>query len=217
MNNDLLKARWEKGKNNTLRFYRAKLPWKAKAFNTKLFSLPDYFDKMIGDKKEVNIAEIGSGMFCSIGSLWKTAKVNMYPSDALAHEFNQMLKENNITPLVYIEKQDMEKLTYPDNFFDIVHCANALDHCASPLEAIKEMYRVVKHGGYIYLCHFTDVGEHERYSGLHMWNLNMDENNNFIIWNKEKRIQINNFVPGFINSVNNNLGIGQIISILQKT
>jgi hypothetical protein len=78
------------------------------------------------------------------------------------------------------------------------------------------MYRVVKPGGYIYLCHFTNVGEHERYSGLHMWNLNVDENNNFIIWNRKLKISVNDFVPGFENLVNNDLGIGQIISILQK-
>src|SRR3989337_266717 len=140
---DQLKAKWERGKNNTLRFYRAKLPWKAKAFNTELLYLPDYFDKMIGDKKEVTIAEIGAGMFCTIGSLWKTAKVNVYPSDALAEEYSQILKESGVTPFMPVTKQDMENLTYLDSFFDIVHCVNALDHTTDPIKAIKEMYRVL--------------------------------------------------------------------------
>ena len=211
-----MKTRWERGKNNTLYFYRRKLPWKAKAFNTRLSYLPYYFGKMIGNKKEVTIAEIGAGMFCSIGSLWKTAKVNIYPSDALSDEFNQILKENNIKPLIRVEKQNMEDLTYADNFFDIAHCSNALDHCTNPLKAIKEMYRVVKPGGYIYLSHFVDVGEHEKYSGLHMWNLNVDKNNDFIIWNKESRFLISDFIPGFKSHIKNDLGIDQIISVLHK-
>ncbi|KKT85758.1 MAG: hypothetical protein UW85_C0013G0001, partial [Parcubacteria group bacterium GW2011_GWA1_Parcubacteria_45_10] len=114
---DIYNAKWEKGKNNTLRFYKAKLPWKSKQFNRKLY-LPTYFGPMIGDKKEVKIAEVGAGMFCTIGSLWKTAKVKVYPSDALADEFNKILKESGVTPLIPVAKEDMENLSYPDNFFD---------------------------------------------------------------------------------------------------
>src|SRR3990172_12711521 len=113
--NDQLKEKWEQGKNNTIYFYRKKLPRKSAQFNRELY-LPDYFDLMIGDKKEVSIAEIGSGMFCTIGSLWKTAKVKIYPSDALANEFNQILKEANVTPLIPVVKEDMENLSYSNNF-----------------------------------------------------------------------------------------------------
>src|SRR3990167_9322675 len=105
--NDELKERWNKGKNNTLHFYRKKLPWKSSQFNKPLY-LPDYFAPMIGDKKEIKIAELGSGMFCTIGSLWKTAKVNVYASDALADEFNQILKDVGITPLIPVVKENME-------------------------------------------------------------------------------------------------------------
>lgn len=194
--NDLLKAKWEKGTNNTLRFYRAKLPWKAKQFNREL-TLPDYFGQMIGDKKEVTIAEIGSGMFCTIGSLWKTAKVKVYPSDALADKFNKILEDNNVTPLIPVEKQDMENLTYPDNFFDIVHCCNALDHTTNPLKAICEMYRIVKPGGYIYLRHFVNVGENEKYSGLHMWNIDKSGGKDCVIWNQNERFLLSDHFQGF--------------------
>ena len=216
---DQLKAKWERGKNNTLRFYRAKLPWKAKAFNTELLYLPDYFDKMIGDKKEVTIAEIGAGMFCTIGSLWKTAKVNIYPSDALADEFNQMLKEVGVTPLITVEKQDMLNLTYRDSFFDIVHCANALDHTQNPLRAIKEMYRICKPNGYIYLRHFPNVGERERYSGLHMWNIDKSGDSDCVIWNQNERFMLSKHFDGFITVKKRELDYepdDMVVSILHK-
>lgn len=216
--NDLLKARWEKGKNNTLHFYRKKLPWKAKQFNRELYLL-DYFAPLIGDKKEVAIAELGSGMFCSIGSLWKTAKVNIYPSDALADEFNQILKEAGIEPLIPVVKEDMENLTYPDNFFDIVHCVNALDHTTNPLKAIKEMYRVVKPGGYIYLRHFVNVGENERYAGLHMWNIDLTDDNDCLIWNPGTRFLLSDHFRGFKSVKKRELDYeteDMVVSILHK-
>lgn len=77
--NDLLKAKWERGKNNTIHFYRKKLPWKNKALNCERH-LPDFFGPMIGNKKGVKICELGAGMFCTIGSLWKTAKVKIWKS-----------------------------------------------------------------------------------------------------------------------------------------
>ncbi len=216
--NNLLKARWEKGKNNTLHFYRKKLPWKAKQFNHPL-NLPEYFGPMIGDKTEVTIAEIGSGMFCTIGSLWDTAKVNMFASDALADEFNQILKECKVTPVIPVEKQDMLKLTYKDSFFDIVHCVNALDHTESPIRAIQEMYRVTKPGGYIYLRHFPNVGEHEQYAGLHMWNIDKSGESGCVIWNQNERILLSDYFPGFTSSKKRETDYENqelIVSILHK-
>ena len=194
--NKLLKAKWEKGKNNTLHFYRKKLPWKARQFNREL-SLPAYFAPLIGDKKEVTIAELGAGMFCTIGSLWNAVRVNIYPSDALANEFNQILKESGVTPLIPVAKEDMENLSYPDNFFDIVHCVNALDHTTNPLRAVGEMYRICKPGGYIYLRHFVNVGENERYSGLHMWNIDLNDKGDCVVWNPDQGFLLSDYFPGF--------------------
>ncbi len=213
--NSQLKARWEKGKNNTLRHYTRKLAWKARDFNRELY-LPDYFGPMIGAKKEVTIAELGSGMFCTIGSLWKTAKVKVYPSDALANHYGQILKGGGVTPLIPVEKQDMERLSYGDNFFDIVHCVNALDHTTDPVKALKEMYRVLKPGGFIYLRHFPNVGEHEKYAGLHIWNIDLDVDNTCIIWNKEHRFPLSEIISGFVNSIQEELGSKVIVSILRK-
>ena len=215
---DIYNTKWERGKSNTLHFYRKKLPWKSAQFNRELY-LPDYFDPMIGDKKEVTIAEIGSGMFCTIGSLWKTAKVKIYPSDALANEFNQILKEANVTPLIPVVKEDMENLSYSNNFFDIVHCVNALDHTVNPLKAVGEMYRICKPGGYISLRHFVNVGESERYSGLHMWNINLDAQSNCVIWNPDKKFLLSDYFEGFKSAKKREMDYETedlIVSILQK-
>ncbi|HJY98675.1 MAG TPA: methyltransferase domain-containing protein [Patescibacteria group bacterium] len=215
---NLNKAKWEHGKSKTLWFYRKKLPWKAQQFNKPL-TLPGYFAPMIGDKKEVTIAELGSGMFCTIGSIWKGVDVKIYPSDALADEFNKILKESGVTPIIPVLKEDMENLSYPDNFFDIVHCVNALDHTQNPAKAIKEMYRVAKPGGFIYLRHFVNVGESEHYAGLHMWNVDIDGKLGGMIWNRQEKFYLTDLFKGFGSVMKREMDYENedlVVSILKK-
>ena len=161
-------------RNATTEFYRNKLPYKEKQFNF-IFPLDGYFKELIGDKKEVKIADIGCGMFSTTGSTLEGVEVEIYPSDFLADEYNEMLRDSNVTPVIPVEKQDMTNLTYKDEFFDVVHCVNALDHCNDPQKALQEMLRVLKPGGWLYLRHYQNVGEFMRYRGEHKWNIDLSE------------------------------------------
>jgi len=182
---DILREKWEKGKKECLRFYELKLKWKEEQFNHK-FSLPVYLAPMIGDKKEVLIADLGAGMFSTMGCYWYGATVKVYPSDILAEEFRKILEKHQVVPIFPVEKQDMEKLTYKDESFDIVHCVNALDHCVNPGKAIQEMIRVCKTGGWIYLRHCPNNGEERNYEGLHHWNMYPTVNDDCLFWTKIK-------------------------------
>ena len=168
---------------NSVAFYKRKIPSKEKVFN-KRFPLHPYFEEMIGDKKVVKIADLGAGMFSTSGSTYPNVAVDLYPSDLLADEYMRVLSEEDIKPIIPIERQDMTSLTYLDEYFDIVHCVNALDHCSKPLDALKEMYRVCKKGGWIYLRHGQSEGKRRKYTGLHQWNISK-EGNNFAISDKE--------------------------------
>lgn len=210
--------KWEHGKNKTLWFYKKKLPWKAAQFNREL-NLPKYFKNLIGDKKEVTIAEIGSGMFCTIGSLWDDVKVNMYPSDILADEYNNMLKEAGIVPFIPVLKESMEELSYKDSFFDIVHCVNALDHTPDPKKALKEMYRVTKPKGFIYLRHFPNVGESEGYFGMHLWNICQKGDGDCEIWNKNERFILSSLFPNVSTSMKREADYENedlVVTVIQK-
>lgn len=155
---------------NTIYFYRVKFKSKLAKFNVPA-QLPSYFGPLIGDKKEVTIAELGAGPICTIGNFWPEVKVNLFASDILQPEFAPWWKMYQATPIVPIEYQDMEHLTYPDKFFDIVHCVNALDHTPNPKQALKEMLRICKPGGYIYLRHAPN--QRQRYHGMHEWDIEM--------------------------------------------
>lgn len=216
-----LRDKWENGKRQSLRFYKRKSKWKFETFNM-VFPLADYFGEMIGDKKEVSIADIGAGMVATTGSTWRGVKVKLYPSDVLANEYNQILRrkqklwgehlENGYKPLFPVVYQDMESLTYKDNTFDIVHCVNALDHCANPHKAIKEMYRVCKIGGWIYLRHFPNNAVKQGYVGLHQWNINYDWGD-CLFESEEKKFLLSDCVSGFKNIIDND---GYVVSMLKK-
>jgi len=154
---------------NTWLFYRKNFRSRVDKFN-KLGQLPSYFGPMIGDKKEVAIAELGAGPFCTIGNSWKDVKVNIYASDILQKEYLPFWELHKVVPIVPVEYQDMEHLTYPDKFFDVVHCANALDHTLDAKQALKEILRVCKFGGSIYLRHLPD--QRKKYRGMHAWDVN---------------------------------------------
>ena len=137
-------------------------------FNKPL-PLIDYLLPFVGDKKELKIADIGSGPFSTIGSYLDGVDLKIYPSDK--QDFIEFWKARNQAPMIPIEVQDMEKLTYSDGFFDIVHCLNALDHTHNVREAVKEMIRVCKTGGFIYInCSLDQAST----GGHHYWNAKQD-------------------------------------------
>src|SRR3990167_1764184 len=137
-------------------------------FNQPLL-LVDHLVSLIGDKKEVKIADIGSGPYSIIGSYFPGIKVDIYHSDR--QDFNPFWEKRQLKSIISVEYQNMEKLTYPDNFFDIVHCCNALDHTKNAKEAVKEMIRVCKIDGWVHIHCWLD----KLSTGyLHRWNAKKD-------------------------------------------
>jgi SAM-dependent methyltransferase len=160
-----------------LNFYKKRLRQKAEVLNRPR-PYPEYLSSLGGD----SVLDVGSGPFCLIGR--EGTIVKLVACDINAHEYYRMMNEQGITPLVPIEKQDMESLAYPDKSFDIVHCVNALDHTANPLKALKEFDRVARK--WIYLRHFENEGENNRYKGGHQWNLDRSGR----LWNLSESYQL---------------------------
>jgi ubiquinone/menaquinone biosynthesis C-methylase UbiE len=148
--------------------------------------------KLIGNKSEINIADLGSGAFSLIGNVYREIKINVSPSDLLANEYKSLYERFQIYPNIPIEQQDMTCLTYEDEKFDIVYCRNSLDHCSDPKKALSEMFRVCKKDGWIYLDHIINVAENEHYYGLHQWNIEPFKED-CRIWNKKTSFLLSQF------------------------
>jgi ubiquinone/menaquinone biosynthesis C-methylase UbiE len=208
---------WEEGTNEEIRFWREWFPRKGFMYqgDRELIKL---FDPMIGDKKEVKIANLGAGAINLIGNKKEGVEVTIIASDVLGDEYKQIWEELNIQSPIPIETQDMASLTYEDNSFDIVYCTNALDHCLDPRKAIEEMVRVCKPGGWIYLWHHAHEGKRLGYHGMHKWNLDVTGNGDCEFWlrNREKVFLLSEVYPRFTNTLKKGNRASYITSTAQK-
>ena len=157
--------------------------------------LVSYFKELIGDKKKVSILDVGGGAIPMYGWTYPGVEVDMHLSDLLADGYPKILKEVGLDSPIVCEKQDMTKMTYPDESFDIVHCRNAWDHSSNPYEALKEMIRVCKKGGWVYLWHYARVAKTH---GTGMHNTDIDiKDGRCIIKHESKTFFIDEVDPRF--------------------
>lgn len=131
--------------------------------------LIDYLVPFVGNKNYVKILDVGSGAYSVIGSYLGGVDLEIHHVDN--QDFSSFYQKYNFTPIVDIERADMENLSYPDNEFDIVCSINALDHTNDAYRAVQEMIRVCKPGGHVYLdCHLDQADTGHK----HKWNAKMD-------------------------------------------
>lgn len=57
------------------------------------------------------------------------------------------MAERESQPTITAERMDAEALDFPDDSFDVALCALGLMYVPDPMEAVREMHRVVKPGG----------------------------------------------------------------------
>jgi ubiquinone/menaquinone biosynthesis C-methylase UbiE len=125
----------------------------------------------------VNALDVGSGPITTLGYAAKGYDLTLACTDALGNEYNSLLEKLALTHLMRIQAAKGEQLLewFGASKFDIVHCANALDHFEAPKVAFENMYSVCKPGGALIVISIENEGEREGYSGLHQWNLKADD------------------------------------------
>jgi len=64
---------------------------------------------------------------------------------------------------VKIRKVDITNISFEDNFFDIILCNHVLEHIPDDIQAMKEMYRVMKKGGWGILSVPIDYSREKTY------------------------------------------------------
>jgi len=155
--------------NGVSSLYIRKFKRKLEQYN-KPMRLPEYFSKMIGDKSSVRIAEVGAGPICTIGNEYDGhVEVEVIASDILANEYGKLWHEHKAVPIIPVEYANIESLHYEDESFDIVHCVNAIDHTQNAREALSELERICKKGGWVYLRHSEN--QKSRFGGHHFWDM----------------------------------------------
>lgn len=142
------------------------------------------------DADPVRMLDVGSGPLTTMGTLWPGRRVEVVAVDPLAEAYNRLLDEIGIdAPVRTVALRGEELLEHlAPSSFDVVHAANSLDHTADPLETLRQMLAVARPGGTLCLIHHVDVGELERYHGLHQWNLRPDGAHDMVVWSRRDRV-----------------------------
>jgi hypothetical protein len=139
----------------------------------------------------VEILDVGAGPLTQLGKKCPGRILKITAVDPLAHEYDRILAAQQIIPTVRTIPGDASKLIqqFGRDRFDLVFCKNAMDHGYDPVGGILNSLGVVKPGCWVTLFHFIDEGVHEKYTGLHQWNFNVDHGR-FIIWNPSTRVDV---------------------------
>ncbi|MEK7572831.1 MAG: class I SAM-dependent methyltransferase [Patescibacteria group bacterium] len=105
----------------------------------------------LGNKKVDRILDVGYGGGTFIPMLYKIAK-NIYGIDTMPYPaiVNKILNKEKLKKANLIVGS-IFKSPYKDNFFDRIVCVSVLEHFKGKQinNAVKEMYRILKPGGYI--------------------------------------------------------------------
>lgn len=139
----------------------------------------------ITSKLPAKVLDCGSGV-CSILT-GTVPNEDLTVCDLLADEYAKFFnykKYNVVKPLPIA----CEYLQYTDEF-DVVHISNALDHTQDIITSVRMLWKAVKPGGYLIIQGFENEGLHENWSGLHQYNISV-EDDKLIISNKSNLLLV---------------------------
>lgn len=151
-------------------------------------------------KDGMKILDVGSGIVSRYGNEYKNINVDVQAVDPLAFWYNAFNHKYNEK----YEKKDIQfglfetlASSYEVESQDLIIISNALDHCIDPYESVRQALQVLKIGGVLYIKSLIREGCNEKFSGLHQWNIDIDKNGEFIIWDDSNYVNVTRNLSGF--------------------
>lgn len=125
---------------------------------------------------EIRILDIGSGPLSWVGTTHPDHEISLTAMDPLADEYNAELDNKGVSGVGRPIKGYFETALWQLGAarYDIVWCANSLDHSIDPVIGLYNIINVCRDGGGVILMFHPNEAEREEYAGLHQWNLNTD-------------------------------------------
>ena len=171
--------------------------YKKRLSNTSFTALDGsvaYIAETLPDK--ATIMDIGCGLVTMFGSDYKEKKFHIEPVDPLAFVYEEINRKYANANYPHSKFGLFEFLSYfhEKEHADLIIINNALDHCIDPLKSILECLYVLKSGSVLHLSHRRCEALFENWVGLHQWNMDYNENNDFIMWNKDSTINVTKYL-----------------------
>jgi SAM-dependent methyltransferase len=140
---------------------------------------------------EISILDVGAGPLTSLGFRYPGKTLTIVPVDALADEYERLLRTAGLDPPIRTIRVAGEELLehFGPDAFHIAYATNSLDHSADPLAIISNMVAVVRPGGIVLLRHKRNEGESARYGGLHQWNFDVVDGR-LVVWRSDRTVDL---------------------------
>jgi SAM-dependent methyltransferase len=164
----------------------------------------------------VRMLDVGAGPLTIVGKRWPRHEFTLQAVDALAEEYDALLEEFSITPPVRTRRCDTERLSgeFSDNSYDVVYAMNTLDHSYEPIQAIRQMVRIIRPGGIALLQHYPNEAEAEAYTGLHQWNFDWIDGE-CVLWRPSRKWLLGREFAGQA-TVTGNKANGIVTAVMRK-
>jgi SAM-dependent methyltransferase len=145
----------------------------------------------------VRVLDVGAGPLTVLGKVWPGHKLDLVAVDPLAEQYDKIMAEVGMTPLVRTRAGHGERLLdiFPPSSFDPVYASNCLDHSYNPILCLQQMFAVVKPGCWVVTDHLTNEGKSNKYEGLHQWNFTVEKwrfwrQGRFVIWRPGTKLDV---------------------------
>ena len=86
---------------------------------------------------------------CGIGKMLEALSLHYDSVYGIDISSNMVEAARSNRENVFLSISDAQDIAFKDDTFDIVICRGSLHHCKEPVAAIKEIYRVLKKGGFL--------------------------------------------------------------------
>jgi ubiquinone/menaquinone biosynthesis C-methylase UbiE len=104
-------------------------------------------------KENMSILDIGCGTGWALGQTARLIdnKGSFYGVDLSAKMIERAKENFKAKENFHFIKSNAESIPLDDNLFDAIICTNSFHHYLHPDKALKEMYRLIKTGGKVYI------------------------------------------------------------------
>ena len=103
------------------------------------------------------VVSIGCGCTGDLASFPAALKIAIDPLLNVYRKLGMLLKDLEGTSQTVYLSMDSEDLPLVDDYADLVVCRNALDHMPDPGKALREVQRILKNDGSVFvLCQWRD-------------------------------------------------------------
>lgn len=188
---------WERGRLNELTWWERGI--KKGGHNSAVFAeqldpnspLGAEVADFLPSGKLVRILDAGAGPMTRLGKTSPGRTLEIVAVDALADDYERMLTEAKVTPLVptlRCRTEDLSSMFAADSF-DLAYARNTIDHHHDAVGALRAMATVVRPGGRLILWHRENEAERAGYHGMHQHNFQI-EGGSPVLWNRRQRVAL---------------------------